>query len=187
MEPNVVRTGMEADAYCAVFILPVERPTLRQDLLVLRSFLLLCNLLHSLLIDRPNLQLAVVASCDTPALVGRETQAPTFTIALSHMRLDAMSRCEIPHFDQRVLSRRKQESFLLAHTIYARIDLGGWCQEMQRGDLIRMPPEFEETSFGKQIPDDNIRVFRTAGKPDAGRIKGQLGDSCLVTVERDDD
>lgn len=57
---------------------------------------------------------------------------------------------------------------------------------MERSDLIGVASEPEKAHLGDQIPQYDIRVFRTACEAHTPVVEGQLGDGGLVTIEGDD-
>lgn len=47
-----------------------------------------------------------------------------------------------------------------------------------------MPAKLEKPDFGYQIPQDNVRIFRSTRKANTGVVEGKVGDRRSVTVER---
>ena len=62
----------------------------------------------------------------------------------------------------------------------------GWGEEMKRSNLISVSAQLEKPYFRDQVPQNDVCVFRTTCKTDAGAIEGKLGDGRLVAIERND-
>ena len=143
----------------------------------------------------PDLELAVIASCDTALAVRTQTECPTLATRLRNMRLHTMRTCEIPHFHQRILTRR-QQILLLRLLVFRHINRlirmrtrappHPRLQKLQASNLILMPSQPKLSRLAQQIPHNDIRIATPTRQPRAFPIKPQQRHRTLVAIEAHD-
>lgn len=162
---------MESNASCAILAISVEGTTVCENPLTLCGNLLPRDLQHDALVNRPDLQLAIIAGRNATTLVRRQTQAPTLAICLRHVSLNTVLRCQIPNLDQRVFAGSQEEAGMFAEAGGIE-EFGRGEQEVQGGNLVGMSAKSENSDLSDQIPENDIGILRATGEAHTSIVEG---------------